>query len=211
MVGAAAFGLLLCGSSPASAQTTLNFSQVSSDATNPAVLTAAVTFTVVGSQLKVDINNTSAFEIAQLYFNSDVTLTGLAFNAAGATNAAWSIAGTGASQSQAAGKFGSFNWLLDFGSTTRLAAGSTTNLVLDMTGTTTEAGIAGKQSTTPPGDTPSLGALKFESGPQGDSAFGNSNNTTTGPVVPDGPGVLLFASGMMPLLGFMRAVRRKNA
>ncbi|MBI3909885.1 MAG: hypothetical protein HY320_03015 [Armatimonadetes bacterium] len=208
-------GIICFTAAPAHAQTTLTFSGFSSDATSPSVLTGQVTFHVVGSQLNISINNTSAFKVAQLYFNSDTALTGLAF--AGSVNAAWSIAGGGASQTKQADGFGKYNWQIDFGSgDNRLAAGSVTALTLNMTGTTLESTIGNKLSTIPPGSIQAIGVLKFEAGPGDDSAFGATNqpgvpsNPPVTPVVPEGPGGLLLIAGILPLLGIAVLARRRG-
>src|SRR5438874_1038406 len=104
--------LLFGMTSRSQADTVLNFSQFSSDSTPTSALSATVTFKVAGSQLLIDIANTSAYKVAQLYFNTDTTLTGLAFNTAGATNPAWSISGTGTSQTLGADGMGNYNFLI---------------------------------------------------------------------------------------------------
>lgn len=201
--------------STAKAGVTLQYSQFSSDSTPASVLTATATFTVSGSQLTIAINNTSQYLIADLYFNTDTTLTGLAFNTSGATNSNWGISGTGASQSIGADGMGRYNFRITFGSgSSRLAAGTTT-LVLDMTGTTTEATIGSKLSTIPPGTVRTLSVLKFEAGPGGDSAFGGSlTSPIPGPTpVPEPSTIALALSGLGPLvvIGLRRRLRRGNS
>jgi hypothetical protein len=212
-VALAAFLLVGAGSSRASV--VLNFSQLSSDETPASALKATATFTVSGSQLLIDINNQSAYDIAQLYFNTDTALTDLSF--ATAVNPQWSIDGTGTSQSLGADGMGSFNYVIDFGSgADRLDPGSTTQLVLDMTGTTTEATIGSKLSVNPPGDRTALGVIKFESGPKGDSAFGGSTSSPPPPPpvheVP-APATLVFAAlscGIGSLSYAMRSLRQRR-
>ena len=175
----------------------LEFSDYSSDETPVEQLTASVEFTVSWPQLLIDLNNTSDFSIAQLYFNSDSDLTGLAFN--GTVDSAWSISGSGASQNQNANGFGNYNWLIDFGSgDSRLSSGVTSLILLDMTGTTNEGTISSKLSTIPPGHTQAFAAMKFESGPGDDSAYGAS--------IPDP--VAVFLLGSASLIGFAGARRK---
>jgi hypothetical protein len=69
------------------------------------------------------------------------------------------------------------NWLIDFGSGISQLGLGITNLSLDMTGVSSEAIIATTFSDTPPGDTAAIGAMKFESGPGGDSGFGSAEAT----------------------------------
>ena len=118
---------------PVEASTILQFSDVSSDETPAEDLKATVTFQVSGDQLRINIDNTSEYQIAQLYLNTDTTLTGLEFP--GSTNSEWTISGSGAFQGERGDGFGLFNWLIDFGADhNRLEAGDTTNLILDMAG-----------------------------------------------------------------------------
>ena len=178
----------------------LEFSDYSSDETPVSELTAVVEFTVSGTQLLLDINNTSDFLIAGIYFNSDSGLTGLAFD--GTVDSAWSISGTGASQNQNGNGFGNYNWLIDFGSgDSRLSSGVTSlilDMTLDMTGTTNEGTISSKLSRIPPGHTQAFAAMKFESGPGDDSAYGAS--------IPDPVAVFLLGSAC--LIGFAGARRK---
>ena len=195
----------LLPTSRADASLTLSFSDFSSDSTPATSLTAAVEFTVLDSQLQIVIVNTSAFKIARLYFNSDPTLTGLEFNDAGATNRAWRIRGTGTNQNRRT-PFGKFNWYIRFGhGHRRLAAGSTTNLVLDMTkanGVLDATLFVNKFSMIPPGNTLALGVIKFEAGPRDDSAFGAA--------VPEPSVLTLTAFGAtVGLLGYGWRRRRK--
>jgi hypothetical protein len=199
-IGLATLGVDTSGRGAAEASVMFSFSDVSSNETPPGVLTSTTTFTVSGSQLLIDVDNTSSYEIAQLYFNSDTTLTGLAFDESAATdfNPSWSISGTGAFQTRTADGFGQFNWLIDFGSTTRPGSGLT-SLTLDMTGSTLESTIGSTLSSVPPGEIRALAAMKFESGPGGDGAFGA--------VVPLPGTWLLLGSG---LVGLVLIGRRKK-
>jgi hypothetical protein len=203
--------LVLCaaaGLAPnrAEAAVVLSFSDGSSDETPASALTAEVKFEVIGSQLKVTITNTSEYRIAELGFNSDTTLTGLAFDPSGSTDGAWSVAGSGESQNHGMDGFGALNWHVDFGSgNTRLAAGSTTTLVFNMTGTTSESTIATKLSRIPPGERRAVSVIKFEAGPNDDSAYGSSG------LVPE-PSTALLALSACSLLGgatWLRGKRRK--
>lgn len=173
----------------------LEFSDYSSDDTPASVLTASVGFTVSGTQLLLDITNTSDFLIAGIYFNSDVDLTGLEF---AGTNLAWSISGTGNSQDKGADGFGSYNWLIDFGSGADRLSSGLTQLTLNMTGTTSEDTFGSKLSTNPPGNIRAFAAMKFEAGPGDDSAYGAS--------IPDPAAVFLLGSAC--LIGFAGARRK---
>ena len=196
-----ALAVCLVGPCPAEASTILQFSDFSSDETLPGDLTARVTFEVTGTQLQITIDNQSDYQIAQLYFNTHTELTGLDFSTS--PNPDWTISGSGEFQDEKVGGFGSFNWLIDFGSgDSRLEAGDTTNLILDMAGddfSSIESSISNTLSTIPPGDIRVYAAIKFEAGPEDDSAFGA--------VVPLPGTCLLLASG---LLGLVAIKRRKN-
>lgn len=176
----------------------LEFSDFSSEETILASeLSAQVKFTVSGEQLLIELDNTSDFSIAQLYFNSDSGLTGLNF--AESYNSNWSISGTGDSQDQNANGFGNYNWLIEFGSgDSRLSSGVTTNLRLNMTGTTSEGTIGSKLSGIPSGHTQAIATIKFEAGPDDDSAYGAS--------IPDPVAVFLLGSAC--LIGFAGARRK---
>lgn len=188
----------------ARASVILDFSDFSSDETPVSALDAFVQFSVSAGQLFVGINNTSSYSIAQLYFNTDTTLTGLAFNASGATNSAWSVTGTGASQTLGADGMGRYNWLINFGSgSNRLASGSLMNLVFDMTGTTSEATIGSKLSINPPGKVMALAVIKFEAGPNDDSAFGGTTTTR----VPEPSSALLLGAGLVALIRSRRTAK----
>jgi hypothetical protein len=205
---AALVGGMCLAALPAHATVNLDFSQLSSDSTPAAALDANVLFSVVGSQLLIDIQNNSLYSVADLYFNTDTDITGLAFNNAGATNAAWGVTG-GTSQAQGADGMGSYNWWVTFGSgSNRLGAG-TTSLVFDMTttGPVTEGTIGTKFSINPPGSQTALGVLKFEAGPNDDSAFGGSTIATTTSTVPEPTSMALLGLGALPLL---RRLRRRQ-
>ena len=193
--GCLALALAVClfGPCPAEASTTLQFSDFSSDETPPGDLTAIVTFTVDDSKLIIEINNTSAYHIAQLYFNTDESLTDLDFSTS--PNPDWTISGSGASQEERADGFGLFNWLIDFGSGDSRLDAEITTLALNMPGNTSESIIGNKFSVIPPGDRPAIAAMKFEAGPNGDSAFGATNT-----VVPLPSTCLLLASGLLGLV-----------
>ena len=191
----------------ANATLTLQYSDFSSDETPASELTALVEFDVSGSELLIDIDNTSDFLIAQLYFNSDDTLKGLSF--AGTFNSAWSISGTGTSQALGADGFGNYNWLIDFDSGTNRLSSGLTQLTINMTGTTTEETIGSKLSGIPPGNTQAIAAMKFEAKsttPIGDSAFG-----ATVTIVPEPATMLLFGSGLIGMAGLGRKKFFKKA
>lgn len=175
----------------ATADITLLFSDFSSDETPPDVLTAEVTFSVDNQdeRMVITINNTSRYSIAQLCFNTDNTLHGLELEDA---PDGWSVEGGPDPQSQGAAGFGYFNWLIDFGNENRLPHGETV-LFLEMDGTTEESTIGHKMSTGRDPNLNVLAALKFEQGPDDDSAFGGSVT------VDDGcPEFILATSGDCP-------------
>jgi hypothetical protein len=180
----------------------LPFSDLTSDNTLPADLPATVTFSTSGNQLIIDIQNDADFQIAQLYFNADPTLTDLTFDPASSPLDTWSIAGRVTDPQDVKSPFGSFDWLIDFGSgpKNRLPSGPT-RLVLDMTGTTTEGAIATTFSTHPPGNTSVLAVLKFEAGPGDDSAF-------AGTLVPEPATCALMLGGLVLVCGSRRHRRR---
>jgi hypothetical protein len=170
----AMFGLFVPGDSRADVIT--HFSQFSSDTTSPEDLTASVQYSISGSDLDITINNPSNYKIGQLYFNADSALSELSFDMSSYPNPAWSITG-GASQTQGADGFGRYNWLIDFGSGANRLGPGVTNLSLNMFGDTSEGTIATKLSTVPPGSIQAISAMKFEAGPEGDSAFGSARPT----------------------------------
>lgn len=196
-----------CGlAAPAEAACQLTFSTKSSDSTPASALSATATFNVVGNQLHVDVNNTSAYEIAELYFNTDATLTNLALVGG---NAAWSVDGGGA-QTQNAGPYGSFNYRVDFGNGQTFLGSGVTNLVFDMTGTTSEFAICNTFGANPSNnDNLAIAVIKFQSGPGDDSAFGATDQPgrdlgSTGDLVPEGDSNILLACGTLPLLFLLR-------
>lgn len=195
---------------PARAACQLTFSTKSSDSTPPSAIPATATFSVVGSQLQISINNSSAYQIADLYFNTDATLTGLAF-ASDPQFAAFSVSG-GPIQSQNAGGFGDFNYRLDFGNAQTFLGPGITSLVLDMTGTTSESAICNTFGANPSNsDNLAIAVLKFQSGPRDDSAFGATDQpgtpiTGTGDLVPEGNAGIMLACGVLPLA--LLALRR---
>ena len=150
----------------------LGFSLQSSGDTPPSVLTATATFQISGSQMLIDIDNTSSYDIAALYFNSDTTLTALAFDPSSTFDPAWSISGSGLTQNQSGDGFGKHNWEIDFGNGATFLDNGLTTLMLKMTGTTSEDTIATKSSWNPPGETSAIAVMKFQAGPGGDSDFG---------------------------------------
>jgi hypothetical protein len=200
----ALFGLALLIASalaapPAQADVTFRYSDFSSDQTPASVLDAEVTFQVSGSQLLITLVNLTAtpykYKIDQLFFNTDTTLTGLSF--ANHVPSSWDISGSGADQNQNAAGFGNYNWMIDFGSNRdQIQSGATKNLVLNMTGTTTEEAIRNKLSTIPPGHTQALSVVKFVSGPNGDSAYGATDKQRdNGAIVPEPSSLTLMGLG----------------
>ncbi len=76
---AAGLGLMLISPGRASASITQVFSQLSSDSTPTSAIPVQVTYTVTGSQLRINLEDLSTYSLTRLFFNSDTTLTGLSF------------------------------------------------------------------------------------------------------------------------------------
>lgn len=199
-------------SGTAEATVTHTFSGASSDETDPDDLTAAVNFTA-GTNLEIDISNLSLFSIAQLYFNANGTIGSLAFDSGSSPNANWSIT-QGPSNNTKADGFGTFEWLIDFGSGSDRLLGGTTNLILDMATSASaeaiETAIKTTLSVPPPPDNLAFAALKFEAGPGGDSAFGSTvgDGDSSGNPIPEPSTLMLFIIGIFGVVGY--AWRRRK-
>jgi hypothetical protein len=102
---ASALALLLLAA-PAGAGT-ISLSDMSSEqeegGTPPEVLTADLTFTVVGNTLTLDVDNLSNYDIAELYFNSTSDITSLTLDQP-PTDADWLLIGP-----QSVSSFGTFD------------------------------------------------------------------------------------------------------
>ena len=187
--------------------TTIVLSTHGSNGTDPSVLDATLQLNAIGNVLKVTVtNDTTApdtFNINQIYFNASSDVLGLNL-----TSAVGSVDGnnldfwTLATDASADG-FGTYDFaLLDGvdGQPSVITPGETQVLNLVITcgaNATCDMSDFGREfSVIPPGDTPALAAMKFVSGPNGDSAFGAT--------VPEPSTAMLMAFGLLGLLGLSR-------
>ncbi len=180
----------------AQAGATLALAEFSSGGVLPEDLAGALDFTVDGTVLTLAVvNDTSVatgFEMDAIYFNGLANVTGLSIVAA---SDGWTL-GT----NERANGFGRFDFALES------ARGHDPNEILPQTSQTFVFDIIGSGSyedtdftsafsTIPPGNTPSIAAVKFVSGPHDDSAYGA--------VVPE-PATLLLILGGATMLLFRR-------
>lgn len=178
---------------------TINFSDMSSDETDAALLDATLTFNVTSGGatngddlLTLTLENlttgVNAYTIDELFFNFTGDTAAFSFDSGNTGFGALSTTPIGADG------FGVFDVnIMGFA----LAAGDTEVWQIDL-GLT---GIFGADfnvlSTNPPGDRTATAALKFVQGPGDDSAYGAS-------VVPVPAAVWLFGSGLIGLAGIAR-------
>ncbi|HEY3282322.1 MAG TPA: hypothetical protein VGN26_08630 [Armatimonadota bacterium] len=191
-LGGFALGALVAPT-PASAQTTLQFSEVTNDhpalsASDLAKLNATVTFSVnsAAHELTVTVNNTSKEDIFALAFNSPSTLTGLSYK---------SGYQPGISASKNVSDFGTFDYLLKYqggGGAGAIGASTSITTVLSYTGTATNAGFGEANSAG------FVGAAHFARIKDISCLMGSS---TWGAVtkVPDASGLALLLPGLAPL------------
>ena len=179
---------------------TINFSDMSSDMTDAALLDATLTFNVTSTSgndlLTLTLENlttgVNAYTIDELFFNFTGDTAAFSFDSGNTGFGALSTTPIGADG------FGVFDVnIMGFA----LAAGDTEVWQIDLG----LAGISGADfnvlSTNPPGDRTATAALKFMQGPGDDSAYGAS-------VVPVPAAAWLFGSGLLGLVGI---ARRKKA
>ncbi len=168
----------------------------SSDATDPALLSATLDFSVVGNMLTLTMTNDTlgenGFNINQLYFNGGGGVTGLALDSG--------PSGWGLEFDQHAAGFGTFGFALvggvgRFGPT--VAPGEMVTFIFTIAGAGTDVDFTTNFSTLPPGGMAAIAAGKFVMGPGDDSAYGA--------FVP-APGVLAVL-GVAGLLGRRRRRR----
>lgn len=190
-------GLLLSGS--AYAGTVLTLSDASSDETDPAMLSAHLSFDVSGSTLTLTAFNDTAgdesFDLSAIYFNATSSVDHIVLLSA---PPGWEILTL-----QHAGMFGTFDYALFSqrgNDPWEIHPGQSQEFILEISGSIPllDTDFTTDLSTIPTGNRPSLAAIKFINGPGDDSAFGA--------VVPE-PTTLI-------LLGFAACAacsRRKNS
>lgn len=158
---------------PARAGIVLALSDMSSDETSPADLSATLAFAVSGSSLDLIVTNatslTDGFDITEIYFNTTTEISGLILTDGGL---GWTLLAD-----QRADGFGLFSYALlnDSGNDLlEILPGETQVFTLGIAGSGfyVDSDFTTKFSTIPPGSNPALAAAKFVSGPGDDSAFG---------------------------------------
>jgi hypothetical protein len=169
--------------------TTISLSDMSSEqeegGTPPSVLTADVTFTVVGTTLTLDVNNTSNYDIVDLYFNSSANISGLSLNQP-PTHPDWLLGGP-----ETVGSLGTYDHHVTVSGNSN-QSGAT---ILDGTSASLEfsfvcGGICDMSDFTIDGDEGKALAAKFV---HGGDAFGDPDDSAFGasPVPEPGTGALL--------------------
>jgi hypothetical protein len=192
--------LCLCGSpAQAASSFSLNFSEELNTGGDPTPYVATATFSVVGNQLKIDVNNTSGTWIDTFGFN---IASGLPF-----TLDNYQLSGAGTAGTTVGPKpggnnlstFGDFEHVFTFGGASggHLSATNWT-VTADIIGVV-PADIAA-EANSPNGK---FGAVHF--GPLGTAPtlWATAGAGTTS-VTPEGPSGLLLAFGGLPLLGLLR-------
>jgi hypothetical protein len=195
---------LLCGlSAPLALADTVQFSAASSDSTPAADLDAVIAYSLAGDTLKLQIANLtaapSAFAVTELRFNVSANVAGLVFAPSAPAGPTFGTATGGK------GGFGSFDYALSFGNGVNgaLPAGQTATFSFDATP------VSGTTLTTLDFFTPQGGSgansavsaiLHFQSGPNGDSAWGSGLIVPPGgsspPIVPEPATVTLLGLGL---------------
>jgi len=180
----------------AQAGVTLALSDFSSGGILPDDLAGTLDFSVSGSVLTVTVTNDTSvatgFDMDAIYFNGLANVTGLSILSA---SDGWTL-----ETDEKANGFGRFDFGLES------ALGHDPNEIFPQTSQTFVFDIIGVGSfedtdftsafsSIPPGDTPSLAAVKFVSGPHDNSAYGA--------VVPE-PATLLLTLGGATMLLFRR-------
>lgn len=166
---------------------TLVLSQLSSDETPASVLAATLDFQISGaSQLTLRVSNDTAdpsdpipspaYQLREIFFNASagvasLTLVSATSSADGLVTADWKLA------SGHAGGFGRFDFQLlnaKGNSKNEIAPGETVSFVFSIAGAGPfdTSHFISELSTIPPGEFPAHAAVKFVSGPRGDSAYG---------------------------------------
>jgi len=179
----------------------IDFSDLSSDETDPSVLDARWVATVNGDELTLQVTNLTAppsgYTVSELYFNilGDVDARTLVLATKegfpeAKMNVEEAVPGNGNAPGNKAGGFGRLDIFVDLaGGNTGVAPGASTTLVF--------SGVSGlgddllnELSENPPGDFGVTAVTKFTQGPGGDSAFGS------GSIVPE-PAMLVILGLVM--------------
>jgi hypothetical protein len=172
---------------------TLALSEFSSGGVMPEDLAGALDFSVDGSILTLTVVNdtpvATGFEMDAVYFNGLANVTGLSIVSA---SDGWNL-----ETNEIANGFGRFDFALESAQghdPNEVVPQSSQVFVFDIIGSGSfqDTDFTLAFSTIPPGDTPSIVAVKFVSGPHDDSAYGA--------VVPEPATLLLALSGAMMLL-----------
>lgn len=209
--------LLLAGGAQAAV---IPLSQLSSDATDPALLDAVFDFQVqTGDQLSLEVANDSNFTINQIFFNGSDDVSGVSLSSV-SDGSAW--AASGGPQGTKAGGFGSFDFAFSSdGNAEGIQSGETLTFLFDILGPCAETmgctmtDFVGPDtfSTPPPADMLAQAAAKFVQGPGDDSAFGAANGEGFPPVGVPEPGtttLLLLGSGLLGVLVSSERLRARR-
>lgn len=194
---------LLFGASLSAHAVMLTLSDVSSDATDAALLDATMQFNVTGTQLSLVVtNNTadpSAYRLTEVFFNANSNVSGLSYvsatsNTDGNITSAWSL-----SNNIGADGMGEHDFALFDGTGNdpdQIAAGENVTFVFDIDNAGVTATDFLELSTNPPGSIEAYAVIKFTGGPGDDSAFGGVT------VVPLPAAIWMLISGIsiLPLL-----------
>lgn len=153
--------------------TLLALSGMSSDETDPALLDASIDFSLSGGILSLSVLNLtsqpSTYDIDQVFFNAPVQVESLVLDP--------SLDGWNLLRGEHAGGFGRFDYSLATAGGNdpfEIGPGELVRFELAMTITApvSSSDFASEFSLIPPGDRPSVVAIKFVNGPGDDSAFG---------------------------------------
>ncbi len=187
---ASVLAVLAFGIEAARAGSTLRLSDFSSDQTSAGDLDATLEFSVTGSTLTLTVTNDTpigtGFDIADIFFNALPHVTGLSLNPA---VEGWTIV-----LDERADGFGTFEFALmsDQGhhDPGEIGPQQTLDFEFDISGSGpfADADFTTQLSSIPPGNRPSLAAMKFVNGPGDDSAFGA--------VIPEPSTVALLLAGV---------------
>lgn len=168
--------------------TLLALSMMSSDETDPALLDASIDFSLSGDILSLSVLNLtsqpSAYDIDQVFFNAPVQVESLVLDP--------SLDGWNLLRGEHAGGFGRFDYSLATAGGNdpfEIGPGELVRFELAVTASSpvSSSDFASEFSVIPPGDRPSIVAMKFVNGPGDDSAFGAA--------IPEPASLMLLALG----------------
>lgn len=168
--------------------TLLALSMMSSDETDPALLDASIDFSLSGDVLSLSILNLTSqpntYDIDQVFFNAPIQVESLVLDP--------SLDGWNLLRGEHAGGFGRFDYSLATSNGNdpfEIGPGELVRFELTVTanGPVSASDFASEFSVIPPGDRPSIVAMKFVNGPGDDSAFGAA--------IPEPASLLLLALG----------------